>query len=62
MLDKLGITGILGVVVVLAGLGLIAYANPVVAAGMALVLFGFGLTVKSLVSGLLSSFGMGGMM
>lgn len=62
MLEKLGAIGVLGIVVILGGLGLIAWANPVVAAGMALVLFGFGLTVKALVSNLLSSFGMGGMM
>ncbi|WP_135821694.1 DUF7470 family protein [Halostella litorea] len=61
MFDKLGISGIVGVVVVLGGLGLIAYADPIVAAGMALVLFGFGLTVKALVSNLLGSLGMGGM-
>ena len=62
MLRKLGAIGILGVAAVLAGLALIAWAEPVVAAGMALVLLGFGLTVKALVSNLLSSFGMGGMM
>lgn len=62
MLRKLGAVGVLGVAVVLAGLALIAVADPVVAAGMALVLLGFGLTVKALVSNLLSSFGMGGMM
>ncbi|NHN46018.1 hypothetical protein G9464_00205 [Halostella sp. JP-L12] len=62
MLEKLGAIGVLGIVVILGGLGLIAWADPVVAAGMALVLFGFGLTVKALVSNLLSSFGMGGMM
>ena len=62
MLRKLGAIGILGVAAVLAGLALIAWAEPVVAAGMALVLLGFGLTVKALVSNLLSSFGMGGTM
>jgi hypothetical protein len=61
MLKKLGATGIVGIVIVLAGLGLVAYAEPIIAAGLALILFGFGLTVKALVSGLLSSFGMGGM-
>ena len=62
MIKKLGAIGIVGIVIVLSGLALIAWANPVVAAGMALVLLGFGLTVKALVSNLLSSFGMGGMM
>lgn len=58
MIDKIGPLGIVGVVVLLAGIGLIAYANYIVAAGMALVLVGLGLVVKSLVSGMLQSFGM----
>ncbi|AEH35875.1 MULTISPECIES: DUF7470 family protein [Halopiger] len=58
MIDKIGPLGIVGVVVLLGGIGLIAYANPIIAAGMALVLVGLGLVVKSLVSGMLQSFGM----
>ncbi|WP_049924379.1 DUF7470 family protein [Halopiger djelfimassiliensis] len=58
MLDKIGPLGIAGIVLLLAGIGLVAYANPIIAAGMALVVAGLGLVVKSLVSGLLQSFGM----
>ncbi|APW97226.1 hypothetical protein CHINAEXTREME_05320 [Halobiforma lacisalsi AJ5] len=58
MLDKLGPFGLVGILVLLAGIGLIAYANYVIAAGIALVLVGLGLVVKSLVSSVLQSFGM----
>ncbi|WP_338726791.1 hypothetical protein [Haladaptatus sp. DJG-WS-42] len=61
MLDKLGTGGLIGLIVLVAGLGVIAYANPLIAAGLALVLVGVGLVAKGLVSGLLSAFGMGGM-
>jgi hypothetical protein len=58
MLKNLGPLGIAGVAVLLAGLGLIAYADLVVAAGLALVLLGLGLVIKALVSGVLRQFGM----
>ncbi|RQH01970.1 DUF7470 family protein [Natrarchaeobius oligotrophus] len=58
MLDKLGPLGIVGIVTLLAGIGVIAYANIVIAAGIALVLAGLGLVVKSLVTSVLQSFGM----
>ncbi|ADJ14138.1 DUF7470 family protein [Halalkalicoccus jeotgali] len=61
MLDRLGLAGIAGFVLVLVGLALVAVKSPLIAAGLALVLVGLGLAVKSLVSGLLSTFGMGGM-
>lgn len=62
MLDKLGTKGILGVLLLLGGIGVIAYVNLLIAAGIALVVLGFVLTAWGLVSGLMSSFGMGGMM
>ena len=58
MLQNLGALGIVGLVLLIAGIGLIAYANLLIAAGMALVLAGLGLVVKSLISGMLQSFGM----
>lgn len=58
MLQNLGPLGIAGLVLVLAGIALIAYVSPLIAVGMALVLGGLGLVVKALVSGLLQSFGM----
>lgn len=61
MLDKLGVVGVAGIVVMAGGLGVLAYANPLVAAGVALVLIGIGLLVRGLVASLLQAFGMGGM-
>ncbi|ELZ15942.1 hypothetical protein NP511_10795 [Natrinema thermotolerans] len=58
MLRNLGALGLAGIVLLLAGIGLIAYANWIVAVGMALVLAGLGLVVKSLISGMLQNFGM----
>jgi len=62
MLDKLGTKGILGLLLLLAGIAVIAYVNLIIAAGIGLVVFGFVLTAWGLVSGLMASFGMGGMM
>lgn len=61
MLDKLGATGIVGILVVLAGVGVIAWENWIIAVGLALVIIGTALLVKSLVSAVVSAMGMGGM-
>lgn len=61
MLDKLGIPGLLGVVVLLAGLALVTWESLVVGAGLALVIAGLGLVVYGMVQNLLAAFGMGGM-
>ena len=61
MLDKLGFSGVAGVVVLFAGIGLVAWQNLILAAGLAMVVSGLGLVVYGLVTSLLSSFGMGGM-
>ena len=58
MLKNLGPLGIVGLLVILAGLALIAYANILVAAGLAFVLAGLGLVVKALISGMLAAWGM----
>ncbi|WP_436346351.1 DUF7470 family protein [Natronorubrum sp. FCH18a] len=58
MLQNLGPLGIVGLVIVLAGIALIAYESLLIAAGMAMVLAGLGLVVKALISGMLQSFGM----
>ncbi|MFA9427533.1 hypothetical protein [Natronorubrum sp. A-ect3] len=58
MLKNLGPQGIAGLLILLAGIALIAYQNLVIAAGIALVLAGLGIIVKALVSGMLQSFGM----
>jgi hypothetical protein len=61
MLGKLGIGGIIGVLVVLGGLSLIAFANPIIAGGLVLILLGLGLIVRGLITKLLGAMGMGGM-
>jgi hypothetical protein len=61
MFDKLGIPGILGVLFMLGGIAVVAFENPILAGGLALVIAGLGLIVFGLVKNLLSSFGMGGM-
>lgn len=58
MFRNLGPQGILGVVVLLAGVVLIALDSLQIAAGIALVLVGLGVVVKALVSGMLSAWGM----
>ncbi|NHN60357.1 MULTISPECIES: hypothetical protein [Halorussus] len=62
MIDKLGAKGIVGVLLLLAGVAVIALQNLIIAAGIGLVVVGFVLTAWGLVSGLMSSFGLGGMM
>ncbi|MFC6905989.1 DUF7470 family protein [Halalkalicoccus tibetensis] len=61
MFDRLDAVGVFGLLLVLAGLALVALENLLIAGGLVLVLLGLGLAVKSLVSGMLSAFGMGGM-
>jgi len=46
MLDKLGTTGLLGLLCVLAGIVVVAWKAPIVAAGLAIVLVGLGLLVR----------------
>jgi len=58
MLDALGPLGWGGIVVLLAGLGLIAYADPLVAAGVGIVLLGLGLLVKRGVDMVMAMMGM----
>jgi hypothetical protein len=58
MIDKLGTKGVVGVVVLLAGLGLVAWQSPVVAAGLALVVAGLGLVVSGLAESVMRAFGM----
>ncbi|MFC7070080.1 DUF7470 family protein [Halobaculum lipolyticum] len=58
MIDKLGTAGVAGALLLLAGLVLVAWSSPVVAAGLALVLAGTGLVVKGLATGLMKQFGL----
>ena len=58
MLRNLGPVGIVGIVLLLAGVALVAHASLQIAAGIALVVGGLGLVVKALVTGMLRSWGM----
>ena len=60
MLDKLGLPGVLGFLLLLVGIAVVAVENIVVAAGIGLVVAGLGLVVFGLVKNLLAAFGMGG--
>ncbi|WP_224448137.1 DUF7470 family protein [Haloprofundus salilacus] len=57
MLDKLGTSGILGIVLLLAGIGIVAYQAPIVAAGLALVLAGVGLVAQGILKSTMQAFG-----
>ena len=57
MLDRLGTVGVVGLLLLLGGIALVAYADPIVAVGIALVIVGTGLVVKGLASNLLRQFG-----
>ena len=57
MLDKIGPSGILGVLLVLAGVGIVAWNAPIVAAGLVLVLVGFALVVRSAAKSVMGMFG-----
>ena len=59
MLDKLGLIGVAGVLVLLGGLGLLAVVDPLVAAGVTLVVAGLGLVAAGLVKSMLGAFGLG---
>ncbi len=60
MLGRLGPAGIFGLLVVFAGIVVIAWENLVVAGGIALVIAGIGFIVYGIVTNLLSALGMGG--
>lgn len=60
MIDRLGRSGIVGVVVVVAGLALIALVDPVIAGGIGLVLVGITLIIRGLLTSALDAMGMSG--
>lgn len=59
MLRSIGLSGLVGIVCLVAGLGVLAYVDPVVAGGVALVFVGAGLVVHGAVRSIASRFGMG---
>lgn len=62
MIDRLGRIGIVGVVVIVAGLALTTLADPLVAGGIALVLVGLALVIRGLLGYALEAMGMSGML
>jgi hypothetical protein len=58
VLQKLGVTGVLGVIMVLVGVGTVALENLIIAAGIAFVLAGVGLVAAGVIRSTLASFGM----
>lgn len=61
MIQKLGVLGLVGLLLTLGGLGVVASQNLILAGGVALVLVGLAVTALGIVRNLLSSLGMGGM-
>ena len=61
MFDKLGVAGLLGLLLALGGIGLLATVDPFIAAGVAFVVAGIGLVAYGIVTNLLAAFGIGGM-
>jgi len=58
MFDRLGPLGIVGLLFILAGLGIVTWAAPVVGAGLALVFVGTGLVIKGIIGNMLQAWGM----
>lgn len=58
MLRKLGAVGVGGLLVMLAGVLLVAWESPLIAAGLALVLAGLGMLIRAAVSAVMGQFGM----
>ena len=59
MLKALGLAGVLGLVLVVAGLVVIALESLLVAGGLALVLVGVGLAAYGMISSFMQSMGLG---
>jgi hypothetical protein len=57
MLDKLGLSGVFGVLLMLAGVGIVAWKAPIVAAGFVLVLLGLALVVRRMAKSVMGMFG-----
>ena len=61
MLRTLGVPGIIGLLFVLVGVGVIAYVDPLIGAGVTAILVGIGFIIGSVVRKLMRTFGMSGM-
>lgn len=56
--DRLGPLGVAGMLVLISGIGVISTRDVVIAAGVALVLAGVGVTVYAMVRSMMQAFGM----
>lgn len=59
MIRSLGVSGVIGLIGMVAGFGVLAYVDPIIAGGVGLVLVGAALVVHAAVRALASRFGMG---
>jgi hypothetical protein len=57
MLDKLGLSGVFGALLMLAGVAIVAWKAPIVAAGIVLVLLGLALVVRRVAKSVMGMFG-----
>ena len=58
MLDKIGLSGILGILLVVAGVAIVAWQAPVVAAGLTAILLGVALVARGAIQSVMGMFGM----
>ncbi|PSQ19289.1 hypothetical protein BRD00_02690 [Halobacteriales archaeon QS_8_69_26] len=59
MYRTLGPVGLLGVLVMVAGIGIISWRDPYIGGGLALVLAGIGIVVQRMITKVMGMFGMG---
>lgn len=60
MSPPIGIVGVVGALLVLGGIALIGYVDPLIAAGMAAILAGLVLILRDVITNMLARFGFGG--
>lgn len=60
MLDRIGIVGVAGIVLLVAGIAAVAWVNPVAGAGLAAAILGLLLLLKGVVDSALEAMGMKG--
>lgn len=58
MLDKLGLSGVFGLLLVVVGVAVVAWRAPVVAAGLTAVIVGLALVARGAVQSVMGMFGM----
>ncbi len=58
VIDTLGYVGIFGIILILAGIGVISVRDPVIGAGMMFALAGVALVARGIASNVMRLFGM----